>query len=202
MATAKKLGEIAWQAVSITSKEAPTARSGHSITCTRSKTIVFGGCGVTEDGNTVKIFNETWLLTTNGETYSWAKADAMGDEPTPRWRHTATLLPGDATVLVFGGLNKGMRHNDSYVLDVAKMEWNIKECAGSPPCPRSHHTANLVNFAANEETMEAEKWKVRRYTPPLAAGVQAPAPPWGTWPQPLSHGGPRKQAHPSWRPPR
>ena len=161
MATAKKLGEIAWQPVT-TKGDGPSARSGHSITVSGNKAIIFGGCGVAKDGNTVQIFNETWELGLGGDVYSWTLVEAMGDEPTPRWRHTATLLPGDDTVLVFGGLNKGMRFNDSYVLSVAKMEWNIKECAGTPPCPRSHHTANLVTFPATEveDIREPEKSKV------------------------------------------
>jgi len=161
MATAKKLGEISWQPVSVKDPEAgPTARSGHSITCAGTKAIVFGGCGVTADGASMGVFNETWILGMGGDVFTWTLADTMGDVPVARWRHTATLLPGDDTVLVFGGLNKGQRFNDTYALDIAKMEWNIKECAGTPPHPRSHHTANLINFEANDETGEPSKWKI------------------------------------------
>ena len=40
--------------------------------------------------------------------------------------------------------------------DVAKNEWTIKAIAGTPPHPRSHHTANLVEFD-EEEDGDAEK---------------------------------------------
>jgi dynein heavy chain len=159
MATAKKLGEISWQNVSVKG-DGPTARSGHSITVAGNKAIVFGGTGVSDDGKTMSVFNETWVLGLGGDVYSWQLADTMGDVPVARWRHTATLLPEGDAVLVFGGHNQGQRFNDTYVLSVDKMEWNIKECAGTPPHPRSHHTSNLINFEPNDETGEPEKWKI------------------------------------------
>eukprot|EP00962_Isochrysis_galbana_P049553 scaffold21051_cov111-Isochrysis_galbana.AAC.5 len=72
----------------------------------------------------------------------------MGDVPSPRWRHTATLLPEDRGILVFGGLYKGKRYNDVHVFNVEKKEWILKECSGTPPHPRSHHTSSLVSFPA------------------------------------------------------
>ena len=158
MATAKKLGEVSWQHY-ISTKESPSPRSGHSITVTGTKTVVFGGCGVSEDGTSQQVFSDTWLLSLDGDAPKWEYADVMGDVPPPRWRHTATLLPDNANVLVFGGLCKGKRFNDTYVLSIDKYEWNIKECAGTPPHPRSHHTANLIKFEAEDE-LELPKHKV------------------------------------------
>lgn len=37
-----------------------------------------------------------------------------------------------------------------------KFEWNIKECSGTPPHPRSHHTANLIEFPGEEEGEESK----------------------------------------------
>ena len=131
MAQAKKLGEVSWQ--HLTPKEdkhggAPSPRSGHSINYSPhpqiSKSIVFGGCGISADGASQQVFNETWFLEA-GESPAWTLVDVMGDVPGERWRHTGTLLPGDDQLLIFGGLNKGKRFNDTYTLDIVKMEWNI-----------------------------------------------------------------------------
>jgi len=118
--------------------------------------MLFGGCGVDAEGQPA-IFNETWLLTTQ-EPMAWENADVMGDVPSPRWRHTATLLPSDGGILVFGGHWKGKRYNDVHVFNVEKKEWEIKECSGTPPPPRSHHTASLVTFPAEapHEGVEGE----------------------------------------------
>ena len=156
MATAKKLGEVAWQHVAPKgdgNNGSPSARSGHSISYspTVKKNIVFGGCGISPDGSSQQVFNETWFLSTDGAEGAWELVDVMGDVPQARWRHTATLLPSGDNLLVFGGLNKGKRFNDTYVFDVSKLEWNIKECNGTPPPPRSHHTANLIHFEKDEE---------------------------------------------------
>ena len=163
MAQAKKLGEVAWQ--HLTPKEdktagSPSPRSGHSINFSPqiTKSIIFGGCGISADGHSQEVFNETWFLTT-GDSPLWELVDVMGDVPQARWRHTATLLPDGGNLLIFGGLNKGKRFNDAYVLDVAKCEWNIKECNGTPPPPRSHHTANLIQFEPEDE-LELPKHKV------------------------------------------
>ena len=68
-----------------------------------------------EDGAQA-LFNDTWLLST-GENPSWELADVMGDVPVARWRHTATLLPDNASLLVFGGLAK-CAHARGEVFDV------------------------------------------------------------------------------------
>jgi hypothetical protein len=106
----QKLGEVSWQSVTI-KNEGPSPRSGHSIVVAPSigKAIVFGGCGVSgaDASSEAKIFNETWLISTdgigNGEA-GWELADVMGDVPVERWRHTATLLPSGNEMLIFGGL--------------------------------------------------------------------------------------------------
>ena len=51
---------------------------------------------------------------------------------------------------------QGKRNNESYFFDVGRKEWKIPEIAGTPPHPRSHHTANLVEFD-EEEDGDAEK---------------------------------------------
>ena len=33
----------------------------------------------------------------------------------------------------------------------SSFRWSIKECAGTPPHPRSHHTANLVEMEAEDD---------------------------------------------------
>ena len=161
MATAKKLGEVCW--LHPESKgEGPTPRSGHSISCIDGKAIVFGGCGVSADGLSQEIYNDTWELHIGeGDSPSWHLADAMGDLPNPRWRHTATVLPDSGGILLFGGLCKGQRFNDTFVYSMSQKEWNIKECGGAAPHPRSHHTANMVELpGGDEDDPDALKHKV------------------------------------------
>ena len=120
-----KSGEVAW----VQPKDKgtrPGPRSGHTTTCTREKAIIFGGCGVQEGRSA--IFNETYILHIS-DGFRWELADVTGDVPSPRWRHTATLLPDNNSILVFGGLCKGKRFNDTHVFDVDAKEWKAMEIA-------------------------------------------------------------------------
>ena len=145
MALAKKIGDIQWSHVE-TEGNGPGMRSGHSLTVAGDTAVLFGGTGVDKSGSP-EVFNDTYMLSLDSEPYKWTVVDVMGDVPTPRWRHTATLLPGATDqIVVFGGHCKGRRFNDTYIFMVKKGEWEIKECAGTPPHPRSHHTANVVTI--------------------------------------------------------
>ena len=152
-AQAKRLGEVSW-AQPQTKGEGPSPRAGHTLTVDpkAGKAVLFGGSGVTADGAPA-VFNETWLLST-AEPMAWEKAGAKGDAPSPRWRHTATLLPDDGGVLIFGGLHRGRRFNDTHVFHTERKEWEIRECSGSAPPPRSHHTASLVAVPSEEADAE------------------------------------------------
>ena len=199
-AKAAKSGEMAWSNPKEKAKStgAPSARSGHSLACAKEKAYLFGGCGI-EDG-AAAVFNDMWMLHIT-DSFRWEKIDAMGDVPSPRWRHTTTLLPSNTELFVFGGLCRvrlrtrappraaappgektprlrspaarsalpapsltrrvasraqGKRFNDTYIYDVTRREWRLADIAGTPPHPRSHHTANLVEFD-EEEDGDAEK---------------------------------------------
>lgn len=167
-----KSGEVTWVNPNEHPKSVkPCARSGHTITCMQEKAIVFGGCGIEDEA--AAVFNDTHMLhITDG--YRWEKVDAMGDVPPPRWRHTATLLPDNNSIFVFGGLCKGKRYNDTYLFDVARNEWSLQDIAGTAPHPRSHHTATLVEFD-EEEDGDAEK-KVPLPPPSLARAAAASPP--------------------------
>ena len=97
MATAKKLGEVCWLHPE-TKGERPTARSGHSISCIDGRAILFGGCGVSADGLSQEIFNDTWELHIGeGDAPAWQLADAMGDLPNPRWLFDGATTDGGPT---------------------------------------------------------------------------------------------------------
>ena len=51
---------------------------------------------------------------------------------------------------------QGKRFNDCHLYDVTRREWRPAEIAGTPPHPRSHHTASLVEFD-EEDDGDAEK---------------------------------------------
>ena len=150
-----KSGEVIWVQPKENPKSTarPCARSGHTITCLSEKAYLFGGCGV--EGGGPSVFNDMHVLHIS-ESFRWEKLDAMGDVPSPRWRHTATLLPDNQSIFLFGGLCKGKRYNDSHIFDVTRKEWRAAEVAGMPPHPRSHHSATLVEFD-EEEDGDAEK---------------------------------------------
>ena len=100
-----KSGEVIWIQPKENPKSTgkPSARSGHTITCLAEKAYLFGGCGV--DNGAAAVFNDMYVLHIS-DSFKWEKVEAMGDVPSPRWRHTATLLPDNNTIFLFGGLCK------------------------------------------------------------------------------------------------
>lgn len=160
-AHAKRLGELAWSQPPI-SGAPPTPRSGHSMTVLEDTAVVFGGCGVTTDGQP-EVFDETWVLSLRSEPMRWEKlaAEACRTAPSKRWRHTATRLPlseggangGGDSILIFGGKCRNERYNDVHVFHAGRRgsEWSARECVGMPPSPRSHHTASLVSISDDND---------------------------------------------------
>ena len=61
-----------------------------------------------------------------------------------RWKHTAVGLD-ENRILVFGGLaDKNKRFDDVWILNTSAGTWQNIKHAGTPPCPRAHHTATMV----------------------------------------------------------
>ena len=120
------------------------------------------------------VFNDLHVLHIN-EAFRWEKLAPGGEPPPPRWRHTATLLPDNNSIFIFGGLCKGKRYNDTFMYDVAKNEWHLTEIAGTPPHPRSlrnvaaavgastHANAERVGASAIDEVARAHR--ARRRSP-------------------------------------
>ena len=104
-----KSGEMLWIAPKENPKSMgkPSARSGHTLCSHNEKAYLFGGCGI-EDG-AATVFNDLWMLYIS-DGFRWEKVDAMGDLPSPRWRHSATMLPDNVSVFVFGGLCRVSPH--------------------------------------------------------------------------------------------
>ena len=78
----------------------------------------------------------------------WHEADVIGDNPAIK-NHTATLV--GRYVLVFGGYDGHLNHNDVHALDTVTMRWKYKcKVSGTKPRGRNGHTATLAPGCRHE----------------------------------------------------
>ncbi len=125
----------------------PSAREGHSSSFnnTNNEWTIFGG----QDATGPK--DDTWFMYRNQdfddvENYAAIQV-AHTQKPPKRWNH-ATLVPGNGTVLLFGGRFSGtVVLQDLWKLDVpsgppnTNWFWRQLTPSGTPPSARHGHTA-------------------------------------------------------------
>ena len=86
-------------------------------------------------------FCDTYVL--NVDSCSWEKVECPGLKP--RYEHSAFTFPSQPDrIFVFGGADMDRNMNDVQVLDVKTYLWSPVQVSGSPPSPRTHHTAACV----------------------------------------------------------
>ncbi|XP_029902082.1 host cell factor 2 [Myripristis murdjan] len=128
----------------------PCARIGHSFTLLGNKCYLFGGlANDSEDpnGNVPRYmgdFYELELQSVSGAR-SWSVPDTKGGGPSPRESHSAVAHSGRGSpkLFVFGGM-QGRRLGDLWQLDLDTMVWSMPKTSGTPPLPRSLHSANVI----------------------------------------------------------
>jgi len=74
----------------------------------------------------------------------WSQPKVEGSPPSPRLRHSSTLI-GRHSMLIFGGAIESCGYtNDIYILDIDALKWmGPIECRGDVPPPRASHSALL-----------------------------------------------------------
>lgn len=94
--------------------------------------LIFGG------GDDDGLMNDLHLLEV--DTLSWSPVFTAGNTPSPRSRHTATLVK--STLWVIGGLGEGQTvFNDVYTLNTSSMVWSKPAVKGNQLPPRWGHSA-------------------------------------------------------------
>jgi hypothetical protein len=140
--------------------------------------LFFGG------GDNDGFMNDLHLLEI--DTLTWSPVFTAGSSPSPRSRHSATLVK--STLWVIGGLGEGQNvFNDVYTLNTTSMVWSKPVLKGNPMNPRWGHSAirsgsNIIIFGGHNgvEVMndlhildtDSNSWRVVEPT-----SVQSIAPP-------------------------
>jgi hypothetical protein len=79
---------------------------------------------------------------------SWEIPDINGQPPPPRESHTCVAYKGiagsNSQLIIYGGMS-GCRLGDLWILYVDLMSWVKPNVGGTPPLPRSLHSATLIN---------------------------------------------------------
>ncbi|XP_074481386.1 host cell factor 2 isoform X3 [Sebastes fasciatus] len=128
----------------------PCPRIGHSFTLVGNKCYLFGGlANDSEDpnGNVPRYmgdFYELELPSLSGAR-GWSIPETKGGGPSARESHTSVAYTGlgSPKLYIYGGM-QGCRLDDIWQLDLDTMVWSMPETRGSPPLPRSLHSANVI----------------------------------------------------------
>ena len=68
----------------------------------------------------------------------------LGDSPTGRSGHSATILSNSQDMVIFGGVRSGRWTSTMAVLDTQRWRWTSPKTQGDAPRPRSYHSATAV----------------------------------------------------------
>ena len=120
-----KSGALLWTPIE-TQGDAPSARSGHTLTVIGDKAFVFGGVYRDPKPN-----NDVHMLRipkkmpgVQQQPCEWSIVKISGDGPDPRYHHSATVAEDGVTIAIFGGSRTDTeRFNDTWLLDTAKKTW-------------------------------------------------------------------------------
>jgi hypothetical protein len=155
----------------------PSPRLKHSVVYDplRDRMLVFGGAGDDD------YLNDVWALSL-GNTPAWSLVPALGTPPIGRSGHSAIYDPRRDRMLVFGGGRPGVgNRNDVWELSLGGAPtWNEIIAAGTPPAPRSNHSAiydplrkRMVVFAGSHRN---DVWALSLDAIPAWIEIQPPAP--------------------------
>lgn len=126
-----------------TSGFAPSARYGHSLTLSPDgRLFIFGGCSMSAKDPIVPCYNND-IRTLDTDTMIWTRPKVIGNLPTGRFSHSATLLDGNTKLVIYGGWGKGgvqtkeiinnPRAFSVHVLDLTTLSWYIPQWNSKKP---------------------------------------------------------------------
>lgn len=111
----------------------PSARYGHTMTLTvDGRLLVIGGCSINAETSVPKYLDDIRQL--NTDNMVWSRPRVIGQVPTGRYGHSATLL-ANGKILLFGGwgragcqskeiIDDALAHS-IHVLDTGSMTWYL-----------------------------------------------------------------------------
>merc|ERR1711916_196368 len=121
-----------------TNGEAPSARWGLTAAAVKGKIYLWGG-QVSAGKEPLK---DVAMYVFDKESMTFEKREAVGQHPSPRGGHSCTVF-ADRYLVIFGGGNGSLLHNDCLVYDTIANEWmalGLQNYAALVP-PRWAHTA-------------------------------------------------------------
>ncbi len=137
-------------------------RQSHTIVFdpVRARFVAFGG--TVQPGGA--LFNDLWTRTLSATPADWTPLEATGTPPPARSAHSAVYDPIGDRMLVFGG--GPPLQNDVWELTLSGTpHWNEIATLGTPPTPRSGHTAvfdvsrnRMLVFGGQTPGLSNETW--------------------------------------------
>jgi len=137
--------------------DAPSRRSGHSLTVVGDNCYLFGGNDFRRPPGPN---NELYKLDMSSSEFYWSKIENSGRTPEPRSHHSMVVYNGTKIVLFGGFRSSSIRYNDLWILDSTTDEWSqphvgitetrpdgevvYKRTWADVPAPRGAHSATIV----------------------------------------------------------
>mmetsp|Transcript_17429 Transcript_17429/g.42347 ORF Transcript_17429/g.42347 Transcript_17429/m.42347 type:complete len:745 (-) Transcript_17429:47-2281(-) len=128
------------------------SRQWHTATYIPERQMIIAFGGETEEttfsnnkkGPTTKVKTSETLRVLDTDIMLWYPPAVSGDIPSGRSGHSATYIPQTNELLLFGGVRASKWLNVVSILDCRTWIWTTPKVEGSPPKPRSYHSATLV----------------------------------------------------------
>ncbi|XP_026209521.1 acyl-CoA-binding domain-containing protein 5 isoform X2 [Anabas testudineus] len=117
----------------------PSARWSHTMCLSDPDTAILIG-GETADQN--YCHDSLWKLELDNDFWFPMNSSASGPVPPCAQGHSATYDPDSKSVFVYGGLRKGLRYTELYILNTLTWKWKLVTAKGNVPS-LAYHSATF-----------------------------------------------------------